>query len=373
MGSREYARRDVLKVSAGLASAAAVGLSGCSEFQSGDGAAKADDGDEGGASVAADVPARANVVVETDFQALLEDDALRGAVNDGLSEGMQNSDMPTSVEEVFDSVEQEAGVDPRELQQTVLFGEGSADDYDEETQYAGYLVYSNWSGDVIRQKIEDLREESDGMEVQTESYGGQTVYVSESDSDYQNETSRLVVFDDGTTALGGGGAVHDVIDVRNGDAESISGNVLDAWNAAREGHVRFAFDVDPSELPEEQSQMSGANIENVEYTYGSIYPDGDVRGIEFNVEVGSEAEAQEAVSAVEEGLQMAGAEAEDEAVRRFIEETEVTTDGSTVTVRNEVSVDEIVPVVREFVRGFVTGFTGGSVSESEYGEDSSYA
>jgi len=79
------------------------------------------------------------------------------------------------------------------------------------------------------------------------------------------------------------------------------------------------------------------------------------------------------VSAVEEGLQMAGAEADDEAVRQFIEETEVTTDGSTVTVRNEVSVDEIVPVVREFVRGFVTGFTGGSVSESEYGEDSSYA
>ncbi len=363
MGSREYERRDVLKTGAGLATVGLVGgLSGCSALEDGNAEAAEDDGegDKTAASVTADVPARANVVVETDFQALLEDDALRSAVNDGLSEGMQRSDgMPTSVDAIFNSVEEETEVDPRQLQQTVLFAEGESQDT-AETAYAGYLVYSNWSGDVIRGKIEELRAESSADETETEEYGGQTVYVSaEAEQD-----GRLVVFDDGTVVFGGGGAVYDVIDVRNGETDALSGDVLDAWNAARSGYVRFAFDVDPENLPEGEAQMAGANLENLQYTYGAMYPDGDVRGIEFNMQLGSETEAEDAVSLIENGLLMAASDAEDEQTREFIENTEVSADGATVTARNEVSVDKIVPVVREFVRGLVLGFTSRQVSEA---------
>jgi hypothetical protein len=357
MGSRDFARRDVLKVGAGLASVGAIGLSGCSSIQDGSAAAADEGGDDSttGGSVTADVPARANVVAETDFQALLNDDPLRNAVNDGLSAGLQsNGSIPTTVEGVFDSVEEKADVDPRRLQQTVLFGEADPEET-AETDYAGYLVYSNWSGDLIRGQIQDLREESSEAAVETEEYGGQTVYVSTE----TDQVTRFTVFDDGTVVAGGGGAVTDVVDVRNGEADPLSGDVLAGWNAASDGYVRFAFDVDPAALPEGQAQMAGSTLESVKYTYGSIYPDGDVRGIAFNVEVGSEEEADQAVTLIEQGLLMAAADAEEPETRAFIEDTQVAAEGTTVTVRNEVSVDEIVPVVREFVRGFASAFSGG--------------
>jgi len=357
MGSRNRSRRDVLKAGATVASIGVFGsLSGCSELRSDDTETPEDDSDKQARSVSADVPARADMVASIDFQTLLDDQALRDAVNEGLSEGQEGGDseegFPTSVEDALDRIQEETDVDPRQLNEVAMFAEASTDP---ESAYGGYVAYSGWAGELIRGRIEDAREEADTEKVETETYGEMTVYVL--DAPEAEMDGRLTVFEDGTIVAGTGGAVHDVIDIRNDDGEAISGDLAEAWNASREGYVEFAVDVDMEDLPEEQTEDVPPALEAAEYSYGSVYPDGDVRGAAFNVETESESDAADLADLISEGRARALAEAEEageEDVVTFIEETTVTTDGTTVTIQNEVPVDDITPVVREFVRGFVS-------------------
>ena len=346
MVSREQSRRSVLKTGATLASLGVVGsLSGCSDLMGGDSTTTEDGSGDGGA--AADIPARSNVVMSMSFDALLEDDAIRSAVNSGLSNGApEDSMVPTSVSEAFQMAEEQAGVDPRNLNEVVLFGESSDED-GEESEYVGWLAYTDWSQSELQTLIE---EESEG-DITTEEYEGTTVYVTD---DMDDTTERVAILSDGTIVLGREGATNDVIDIRNGNGDAISGDILSAWNATTGDYATFAVDITPEDLPDGQAEASAPTVRNIEYAYGSVYADGEIRGVRFNLETGSEQDAEDVKKFIDGQMSLEKEKAEDEQTKQFIEDTEVTTDGTTVVISNEVNVNTITPAIENLVTLFVS-------------------
>ena len=356
MVSRDRSRRSVLKTGATLATVGVVGsLSGCSDIL-GDDSDTADGDNASGSS--ADIPARSNVVMSMSFDAVLDDQAVRGAVNSALSEQSSTNPMvPSSVSEALDTVEQEAGVDPRKLNDIVLFGESSDDGG--ESEYVGWLVYTDWSQDELQSYLEDLRESTpDGDttphgpygDVSTEEYQGTTVYVND---DADSNTERMAILSDGTVVLGRAGATNDVIDLRNGDGDAISDDLQSAWNDASGEYASFAMDITPEDLM--GGQGSGVEMAdlNVKYAYGSVYADGDKRGVRLNIETGSNQDASDLKTVIDGQIALEKDTATDPQTKEMLDNTEITTSGSTVIITNEVDVDTITPVIEQFVTLFV--------------------
>jgi hypothetical protein len=368
MGSRELSRRNVLKTGATLASVGVVGsLSGCSGLLDSD--STETEGGKSASGAAAYIPARANVAMGMSFDALLNDDAIRGAVNSALErQATEDSMLPSSVEDALDMVEEKAeemfeeDVDgnPRNLNKVVLFGE-STDDSGEDSDYVGWLTYTDWSQDELQTLIE---EESEG-EVTTEEYGDRdtTVYVTE---DEDESMERVAILSDGTIVLGRAGATNDVIDIRDDNGEEISGDLLSAWNATSGDYATVAMDITPEDLPDGQAEAAAPTVRNIKYAYGSVYADGDVRGIRFNLETGSEQDAKDVKTFIDGQMTLEKEKTEDEEMKQFIEDTTVTTDGTTVVITNEVDIDKITPVIEQLVTLFVSGV---GRSSSGFGSD----
>lgn len=201
------------------------------------------------------------------------------------------------------------------------------------------------------EEIENLNSGDD--EVETTEHNGVTVYVNDDEDD---TTERFAVLEDGTFVLGREGATEDVIDLRNGDAAPISGDILSAWEATTDGYARFAVDVDPEDL-QGDAEAAEPTVKSVKYTYGSVYADGDVRGVQFNMKTESEKDADDVKKFIDGQITLAKSETDDPQAKQFLEDTEVTTSGTTVAVRNEVTVDEITPVITQLVTAFLTGMT----------------
>lgn len=347
MSSRDVSRRGVLKTGATLASVGALGsLSGCSGLLGGDGE-PTENGDGGNASgSAADIPARSNLILSLSIDGLLNDQAIRGAVNDALEEqAPENSMLPSSVSEALDKIEEETGADPRKLNEIVLFGESQND---EETEYVGWLAYTDWS----QSKLQSLFEKYAGSDIQTEQYEGTTIYVNDG---ADGTTEEVAVLSDGTVVLGRDGAARDVIDVRNGNADPISGELLTAWKAASGEYATFAMDIEPEDLPDGQAEAAAPTVKKIKYAYGSVYADGDKRGVELNMETGSSEDASDVATFFEGQIELAKEKAEDPQAKEMLENTDVSTSGTTVTITNEVDVSTITPVIKSFVTLFISG------------------
>ena len=356
MGPRSTSRRHVLKTGAAVASVGLVGsLAGCSDALDGNG--DSDDTETPGGS-SSDIPEGANVVMGADFQEIINDEEIRDAVNTALAAESANDDrIPSSVDGVFDRIEEEGDVDLRELEEVVLFGESEDD---EETDYVGFLAYTNWNAGAIREAIEEMDDE----DIEKSEHNGVTVYVND---DADEDTERIAVFEDGTIVFGSGGAVHDVIDVRAGDADPISGEIKEAWEATGGGYARIAVVPDSEDLPE-GTEAADRTADLVTYVYGSLYADGSMRGFRINMETESEDDAREVRGAINSQRLIARDEAESEGnqeLAEFLDETAVETDGTTVTITNEVPVDEITPFVERFVVGFVRGFRSGATGGTD--------
>lgn len=359
MGSRNRSRRQVLKTGAALASIGAIGsLSGCSDLTN-DGSDGTPDGEggAGGSGAAEDTPARADVLMSLNVEAVLGDQAIRGAVNDVLSSQSSGGEMPSSVDGAFSMVQQQAGLDPRDVTEAVVFADSESSQDSSSDAYGGALVYANWDGSDVEDAISEAAEE----EPETSEYEGVTVY----EGNNMDSSGSLAILDDGTVIFGQKGATEDVIDVVNGDADSISGDLASAWGNTREdGYVRMA--AVPS-IEDSGQSMGGVSPEDIEQFYGSIYADGDTRGIQVNIEASSEEVASNIGAVLEQQLARAEEQAEQPEAAQFVANTDVSADGTTVTIRNEVPAQDVATAIEEFLNRYLTGTAG--TSTSEMGED----
>ncbi|NQW23053.1 MAG: DUF3105 domain-containing protein [SAR202 cluster bacterium] len=123
------------------------------------------------------------------------------------------------LDDFFPIGEASLGIDYRDVSRVDIFGEGSAT---EEKSYFGATVYGSFDEPAVIAEIETVS----GRKLVKEKYKGSDVY-----SPVENPDEIMFsVLDSGTFAVGTSGALHDIIDLRAGDAESASGPLIDAFN-----------------------------------------------------------------------------------------------------------------------------------------------
>ena len=323
-------RRDVLRASAGVGLAALTASAGCTEQL---------DGLTGGGGVGTDsAPASSQGVFTADVQGLLGDENTARLANAYLDVVSQNEyyDGPESYEAVLDEAEAQATLPPSELESVLGFGEFGSLGFGGEA-YAGVVFEAGWS----ESEVVDALEENGSTYTEGE-YSGTTTYTN--DSEYTDAT--LGILGDGRYVLGTTDAVEDAIDVVGGDGDSIGSALSGAYDATRDGYVRYGTELPddsiPRAIPAGDERVELDAYQRVTHSGGALYSNGDTVGIEV-VFVAVDEQAAEAVVEQTEALVTVAKSLESttEEVEAALDRLTVSQDGANVSITYETTVDEL--------------------------------
>lgn len=290
------------------------------------------------------VPAGSQFAAHLDAGALLEDDALRSAVN-GLAAAFTDSRMVT-VSTVLDRIESELGLDPRSIRDAVTFAR-----YGPENP-AAVVAWTDWSATDLESAMTEA-----GVTPSAETYGERDVY--------DLDGAALGVLAEGTYALGPREGVEAAIDVETGDAESVGGRVETGFEAASEGPIRFAFAV-PDDLGEratDSAAVDPATLSALRYGYGAYVEAGASRRVRVTVETDAGDAAESLAGTVRTGLDRArravdesnAAEPFDRPARDVLDAVAVATDDTRVTVTADRGAEALSLLLAAVLGTFVGG------------------
>ncbi|SEV87934.1 hypothetical protein [Halobacterium jilantaiense] len=308
------------------------------------------------------IPASAEYVSYVDAAGMADDESLRSIANTAMEASGEYDDGPTDVDGVFDQAENDSDLDPSKFDTMTAFGTAPENPMEGEGSAAAVLATSYTEDEVVA-----AIEKQDG-ELTEETYGDTTLYAYESDED---DVSVLAVLGDGTFAAGDRSAVESVIDVRNGDADALNGDLKATFEDTEDGYVRFAMampseaDVPSGEQSVVGNQMDVSALGNVTHVSGSFATsDGNVTTT-MSLVAASEGDATEVYNAFDGVLSLyASMGEEDSATQSVLDAVSVSQDGETVTVTHTDTVENVESQVEAFYDTEQTGYGSGSNSTS---------
>ncbi len=276
MSEPSTTRRRFLRT--GLVTASAATLAGCFGPTG---------GSDGGAPALLDrAPAGSQILLHADVAVLLEDDVLRSRIDDVIgADGPFAGGGFESVSAALTDIEQTAGLDPRDVTETLLF---AGSDPGVET---AAILWTEWSETSIREAIDTA-----GLDTEPDTYREHSVYQ------LAGET-ELGVLGEGTYALGTPDGVAAAIDVDAGETEAVDGLVRQGFEDADAGAVRTSFAVPDSlaELVDGNAPVDSATVRATTHGYGAYTDSGEDPSATITIET----EGTEAASTLADGLDTA--------------------------------------------------------------------
>ncbi|MEF8830334.1 MAG: twin-arginine translocation signal domain-containing protein [Halobacteriales archaeon] len=327
-------RRDVLRTAGALGAAGlATSLAGCQQVQNMVGM---------GSNRTNQVPEDADSALFVDVGAVMDDDGVKTIANAYLDEISQSEyyEGPDDYEELKDRFEDEADLDPSEIQWQIGFSEYS--DYGVTSEYGGSLFEANWAEDDVVDALED----NNDVSYDDDDHEGKTVY--EPESDYG---SYLGVISGSKYVIGSQDAVEDAIDVAAAGGDKMDQELRDAYGSTRNAPVRYVGGMVPN-LSETTSvggeELDVTPLSDVERVAGAVYKDGDKRGTENTMDVEDENDAED-VADVLDGYFALVSEGEyvSDIAKDVADEIEVEQNGSEVVVRYETTVSDVEDAIEE--------------------------
>lgn len=315
------------------------------------------------------VPASAEYVAYVDAAGMASDESLRSIANAAMDARSEfDDDAPTDVDGMFEQAENDSGLDPSKVESMTAFGTTPESQMEGEGSAAVVLSTSYTEDDLVAAM------EDQGTEFTEETYGDTTLYTAEGDE--ANE-GVLAVLGDGTFAVGDRSAVESVVDVRDGDADGVGGDLKATFEDTDEGYVRFAM-ATPSEAAApsgEQAvvgtQMDLSVLENVSYVSGSFATGGGNVTTAVNLVAASESDAEQLSDLVDGALSLYSSVGEQGGeTQAALDAVSVAQDGETVTVTHTDTVENVESQV-EALYGF--GAASSSVSGSASSSNSTSA
>ncbi|WP_276249635.1 hypothetical protein [Haloarcula rara] len=336
---KEIARRDALQAVAGLASVVAVGTV-AGQLSSAPSTPALDT-----------VPATADAVMNANVDALHRDDGLRTLVTAALQQRAQyvsadsSAEQPRNVDALLSDVEAEFETSPESVHHATVFGDVGGDGDDLFDGYAGVVLQAELSAEDVKSGIENV----DDIDFSELDESGTVVYKPESDG-----APWVGALGSGRVAVGTEGAVYDAVEVTNGEAAALGGPLRDAYTDTREGPVRFASRLpEPTENEAVPAGVGGDDGQSIDVTplddvrtlAGTVYRNGDVRGLETTLSAADTAAARDVASLVRELRDRAASELRDTEVADVVGGLSVDRDGATVTASVSRTVDELESLV----------------------------
>ena len=289
------------------------------------------------------VPNDANMVVHLDT-AVEADDATM-TLADALADEDANID---DVEDTEAEFEEETGLDPDEARELLAFTIESDDDDSVEPDDGAFIVYADWDRDEL---IESISDEED-VDYDEAEHAGATVY--------EPGDSELGEFEDppyvgelanGQYVIGDEAAVMASLDVEHDAAESLSGEMREAYDGVTDGYLTFAVDVSEDELPEdelpEEDELDTTSFDEVSVIAGSYYTAGDTVGVETRLHTDSENAAIDVADVTEGAISLYRGvmPSEHQDLKEELREIEVEQRGTVVSVTFQGDVDTLVEAI----------------------------
>ncbi|MFC7134998.1 MULTISPECIES: hypothetical protein [Salinibaculum] len=342
-------RRDVLRATGGLAGlGTAASIAGCGIF--GGSGTEGSDAD----SPAADVPDRAGALLSVDFQALRETESFVDAANAELGErGGANSQVPPSVTAALDGLAGVYDLDPRQLNRALAFvGRGAVETPTETPSppYWGVVGDTDWGREEMLRSFRNAAP----ARVREATHAGTTVLGI--------GPEHLAVLGDGKVVLGSETAVRDGVDVANGTEGGVGGRLRSAFDAASGQYVRFGVDLDMAAVAARvlgQQAVDAVPFSAIRYVRGSVFEDGDRRGLRVVTKLGSAGKAEQLSAQVDSFVGIARAQGLDRPALQpyegVIRGLETTTDGKLMRATYRADDGEFAAVVGHVLASFLVG------------------
>lgn len=278
------------------------------------------------------VPSDANFIASIWINTILTDEDLITAYNEASKE----PDIPETVDEALEEVEDEFGIDLRDFLEGVVFGDTESDDY------FGAIIEGTFDPEALIESIE----EAIGEEMAISTYKGYQIYT----MPVEDEAVAICFLSDDTVAIGHAGAVKDVIDVKEGDAEPLSGPIVEVYDSLGDVWIKGAV-----ELPEEaMGEFLGEILEDGEITGLEAFEDLEVVGFRLDKEgenislqiklyfsnAESAADAEDVISSMIILLPLMSPDIPPE-IADLLKELSISRSYSWLTITLEITVDEI--------------------------------
>ena len=222
------------------------------------------------------IPQRANLVASIQINEILTDEDLIEAYN----EAEKDPEMPETVEEAMQEIEDEIGIDPRDFDEAVVFSDTECED-----GYWGTIV----TGTIDEEEMIENIEQETGEELTYTNYHGYKRYADEAGE------NGLCFLSDTTFLIGTLDAVEDSLDVAAGDAMPLEGPVVDTYEALGDVWIRVAAKLPPESMEDatgDKIPVESEMLERVEALGASLNKVGQNVSIEIRVCLTSPAQAE---------------------------------------------------------------------------------
>ena len=297
-------------------------------------------GDDGGSSdtdTLEIVPEGSNMVMEFD-SGVIRDEATVTLMN-GLAE-MSGEDQ--TYEEMLEEAESESNLSIDSFNSALMFGK--VEDFDDQNiedsgqEYVGIIMDTEWTYEELQQASDDGM--SDDLEEDT--YNGVTVYKT---TDEMGEETWLADLGDGLFVAGIPEATQDAIDTYQGDKNSFSGDVRDAYENAEDGYMKAAMVL--PESAEEAAGGGGMNMPTPNILTMTYHTDGTTMNVDTNMKMASEEDANNLNGTLNLFLGSMGQGSQDDPTTKLLEALSIQQEGDTVRVSISMTAEELLQLIEE--------------------------
>jgi len=175
------------------------------------------------------VPQRADMVAQITLNDILDDAALESL----YTRLPKDPDDPQTFEEGIAIAREQTGIDLRDLEEILIFGDTSSGTGNQ--SYIGAISTGTFTEDSFIADIEESTENS----FNSFDYKGYEMYTDEA------RQWAMAFLNDNTLVMGDLELVEDVIDVRVGDEPALAGDVLEKYNRLDSALVKLATNIAP--------------------------------------------------------------------------------------------------------------------------------
>ena len=281
-------RRELLRSAAGLASVAAVGsTAGCLDSAPFIGSSSGPLGA---------IPADADALMYANIDVIREDEGVETLTNAYLDERSEFDyyEGPEDFDEVLEAFEDEADIDPTKLHEITAFSEFGGSDYETFAEYGGAIVNT----DLTAEKIKDSLENADNIDFEEAEYSGSVVYEPEAEGG-----PWVGALPSGEVVVGTEDAVHDAIDF--------------------------------------------SPLEDIDTVAGTVYRDGDTRGLELMMNAEDESAAEDVAEMLNEVRDEFESETNNGDAEAILEDITIEQNGSSVTSSIERTISELEALIED--------------------------
>jgi hypothetical protein len=283
------------------------------------------------------VPAKANMIAQADVSSILQDKDLTG-IYDKIPKG---TSYPHTFNDALTQLKDKYNIDLKGFQEGVLFTDISQSGGG--GNYSGAIVKGTFNKDDLITALES------GSDIwNTNKYKDYDIYSNElSDTAFAFLTDNIFV-------IGAIQPVKDVIDVENGDAKALSGEVMDTYNGLGDALIKVAVAVPPGAIEGSLGQSASQILGNLSAfdkvkTVGITVSKNDA-SVTLNVKLccadsdsaqGVEGSINNLISFVRLVMSLSGNQAQKQMVNNLLNKVEVGKSDSCVNITLTATITEI--------------------------------